>query len=221
MMPLLLNDPRRLRRVLCLGAHCDDIEIGCGGTLLGLLSGNPRVAVDWVVFSSTPEREREARSSAMDILAGVSQSRVIIKQFRNGYFPYIGGEIKDFFEELKKSIHPDLVLTHQRGDFHQDHRLLAELTWNTFRDQLILGYEIPKYDGDIGQPNVYVPVSADLCQRKTELILKHFVSQRDNHWCNAETFRGLMRLRGIECNSSSGYAEAFFAPKLTLTATTG
>jgi LmbE family N-acetylglucosaminyl deacetylase len=216
MIELPLNIPDHLRHVLCLGAHCDDIEIGCAGTILALIAGNPDLRVDWVVFSSTPERAQEARASATELLGGVKHSRIIVKDFRNGYFPYVGGAIKDFFEELKTTVSPDLILTHQRGDLHQDHRQIAELTWNTFRDHLILGYEIPKYDGDLGQPNAYVPLNKGKCERKVALVLRHFVSQRDNHWFTAETFRGLMRLRGIECNSPSGYAEAFFAPKVTL-----
>ena len=221
MLSLPLNDPGRLRRILCLGAHCDDIEIGCGGTILTLLAANPALSVDWVVFSSTPERERETRTSAAAFLSGARHAQVTVKQFRDGYFPYVGTAIKDFFEELKKSAAPDLILAHHRDDQHQDHRLLAELTSHTFRDHLILGYEIPKYDGDLGQPGCFVPLPEKSWRQKIDLIMRHFASQRSQQWCTADTFQGLMRLRGIECNSPSGYAEAFFVRKMTLSPSGG
>jgi LmbE family N-acetylglucosaminyl deacetylase len=215
-LELPLGLPGRLQRVLCIGAHCDDIEIGCGGTLLTLLQANPGLAVDWVVFSSDAVREREARESAAEFLGTGVGRRVLIRQFRNGYFPAEAALIKDFFEQLKSEPAPDLVLTHHRGDFHQDHRVLGELTWNTFRSHLVLEYEIPKYDGDLGRPNLYVPLSDEARRRKVALILKHFRSQQGKAWWSASTFEALMRLRGIECNAAGGYAEAFFAPKLTL-----
>jgi LmbE family N-acetylglucosaminyl deacetylase len=216
MLELALNQPGRLRRVLCLGAHCDDIEIGCGGTLLALLAANPGLAIDWVVFSSDGEREREAQASAAEFLGAGTEHRVQIRRFRNGYFPAELAAIKDFFEALKSAPAPDLVLTHHRGDFHQDHRVLGELTWNTFRNHLVLEYEIPKYDGDLGRPNVYVPLAESVRRRKVELILKHFASQQGKPWWSAATFDALMRLRGVECNARDGYAEAFFGPKLAL-----
>jgi LmbE family N-acetylglucosaminyl deacetylase len=214
MLQLPVN--QRLRRLLCLGAHCDDIEIGCGGTVLALLAGNPGLVVDWIVFSSDPVREREARASAQDFLATGASHSVVIRGFRNGHFPSAASDIKDFFEELKSGAPPDLILTHHRGDMHQDHRVLGELTWNTFRNHLVLEYEIPKYDGDLGRPNVYVPLTEAVRRRKVELILRHFASQSTKQWWTASTFEALMRLRGVECNAAEGYAEAFFGPKVAL-----
>lgn len=216
MLSLSLAVPRRPERLLCIGAHCDDIEIGCGGTVLALLEANPGLAVDWVAFSSGAEREREARASAAEFLGGDARHRVTIRQFRDGFFPADYTAIKEFFEELKKATNPDLVLTHHRGDFHQDHRVLGELAWNTFRNHVVLEYEIPKFDGDLGRPNLYVPLSDAVRRRKVEMILRHFPSQAGKKWFTASTFDALMRLRGIECNAPDGHAEAFFAPKLTL-----
>jgi len=216
MLGLTFNPQQRLRRLLCVGAHCDDIEIGCGGTVLAVLAGNPGATVDWVVFNSDPTREREAGASAAAFLGGGQGHRVAIHRFRDGYFSSVAAEIKDVFEQLKTTCAPDLVLTHHRGDFHQDHRLLGELTWNTFRDHLILEYEVPKYDGDLGRPNVFVPLPDEIRARKIDLILRHFSSQQDRHWWSAETFNALMRLRGIECRSESGYAEAYYGTKVSL-----
>jgi len=210
------SDARPLRRILCLGAHCDDIEIGCGATLLELLAARPGLAVDWVVLSSNPVRRSEAETSAREFLSGAGEVHVDIREFRNGYFPHVAADIKDFFETLKRREPPDLVLTHFRGDRHQDHRTVGELTWNTYRDHWVLEYEIPKYDGDLGRPNCYVPVSAAARERKIDLILEHFASQADKQWFSADTFRALMRLRGIECAAPDGHAEAFHASKLTL-----
>jgi LmbE family N-acetylglucosaminyl deacetylase len=215
---LALNLPQNATaplKMLCLGAHSDDIEIGCGGTILRLLSENPNTEVVWVVFSSNPEREREARNSAELFLAQAKRKEVIVKDFRDGFFPFDGPKIKEFFEGLKR-VSPDLVLTHNRKDAHQDHRQIAELTWNTFRNHLVLEYEIPKYDGDMGQPNVFVPLESDACNRKVDYLMEAFGSQRAKSWFQRDTFFALMRLRGMECNSSSGYAEAFFGRKLVL-----
>jgi LmbE family N-acetylglucosaminyl deacetylase len=202
-------------KILCLGSHSDDIEIGCGGTILRLLSSNQNLEVVWVVFSSSKEREREARNSAGMFLGQAKQKEIIVNDFRDGFFPFDGAKIKDFFEGLKK-VSPDLILTHHRKDAHQDHRLIAELTWNTFRDHLILEYEIPKYDGDMGQPSVFVPLESDVCQRKVSYIMDSFQSQHDKRWFQQETFLSLMRLRGMECNAPSGYAEAFYCRKLVV-----
>ena len=204
------------RSVLCLGAHCDDIEIGCGGTILSLVRGNPEVSVTWVVLSSDAVRETEARESADKYLSGVANRRVEIKRFRNGFFPY-EVSVKEYFEELKAIVDPDLILTHRREDRHQDHRTTCELTWNTFRDHLILEYEIPKWDGDTGQPNVYVRLDETTVQSKIRYLMDSFATQRDHHWYDEDTFRGLMRIRGLECNAPGRYAEAFFGNKLLLT----
>lgn len=202
--------------VLCLGAHADDIEIGCGAFLLELIRSRPATEVHWVVFSASGPRQREARRGADLFLDGSAHSRVILKQFRDGFFPSQFAPIKRVFEQLKRTVTPDLVLTHYRDDRHQDHRVLSDLAWNTWRDHLILEYEIPKYDGDLGTPNLFVPIARDICDRKLALLETVFATQRDKHWFDRETFRGLMRLRGMECRSKSGYAEAFYTRKSTL-----
>ncbi len=207
-------DPGAPLTVLCLGAHADDIEIGCGGTVLHLIDTLPHVAVHWVIFSGTPERAEEARASAHDFLDGAAEARVEVKTFRDGYFPYQGAEVKSSVEELKTHVQPGLIFTHLRDDRHQDHRLISDLTWNTFRDHLILEYEIPKYDGDWGQPNVYVPLDEATCDKKIELLQQHFASQRAKPWYSESTFRAVLRLRGIEAQVP--HAEAFHARKLVL-----
>ena len=202
--------------VLCLGCHSDDIEIGCGGTILRLAEEHPGCIFHWVVFSAIGVREAEAQRSA-SLFAGPSNLRgPLLKSFPDGFMPFVGAEVKTVFEELKQTIAPDLIFTHNRMDAHQDHRLIAELTWNTFRDHLILEYEIPKYDGDLGQPSVFVALEADACQNKVRYIMEAFQSQRSKRWFQPETFLSLMRLRGMECNAPSGYAEAFYCRKLAL-----
>ena len=202
--------------VLCLGAHSDDIEIGAGATLLNLMDRGVRLDVHWCVLSGGNDREREARASATDFLSRATSAKVEVMSFRDGFFPEQGEQIKSWFEMLKERVEPDIILTHRRDDGHQDHRQLSRLTWNTFRDHCILEYEIPKWDGDIGQPNLYVPVSAGALQRKVDLLISHFGSQRSKKWFDAETFLGLARLRGMECRAPERYAEAFFARKLSL-----
>ena len=203
-------------RILCLGSHSDDIEIGCGGTILRLAEEYPGCTFHWVVFSATGPREAEARCGAA-LFAGPDRLKGLsLKTFRDGFMPFAGAEIKEFFEELKQAVSPDLIFTHQREDAHQDHRLISELTFNTFRDHLILEYEIPKYDGDLGRPNLFVPLDAQMCQKKIRYILDAFQSQHAKRWFQEETFSSLMRLRGMECNSPSGYAEAFYSRKLTI-----
>jgi LmbE family N-acetylglucosaminyl deacetylase len=211
----LLKSGAAPSKILCLGAHSDDIEIGCGGTILRLLSSNPKLEVVWLVFSSTKEREAEALKSADLFLRQAERKEVIVKDFRDGFFPFDGPRLKEFFESLKR-ISPDLILTHSRKDAHQDHRQIAELTWNTFRNHLILEYEIPKYDGDLGQPSVFVPLESDVCNRKVDYMMEAFESQRVKRWFQRDTFFALLRLRGMECNSPSGYAEAFYCRKIVL-----
>jgi len=202
-------------RILCLGAHSDDIEIGCGGTILRLLAERS-AAVHWVVFSASVEREREARASAIEFLAQAAQSTVTVHGFRESFFPAAWAEIKNCFEEIKKAAAPDVVLCHHLRDFHQDHRVIAELAWNTFRNHVILEYEIPKYEGDLGTPNLYVPLPGPIAERKVDLLLRHFTSQAGRTWFRPDTFQGLMAIRGIECNAPDARAEAFHARKLTL-----
>jgi LmbE family N-acetylglucosaminyl deacetylase len=205
---------RPLRRLVAIGCHADDIEIGCGGTVLALTGAFPGLEVTWVVLAASAEREREARASAEAFLAGAGSRRVEVHGFRDGFLPYIGGEVKDVFEELKRRVEPDLVLTHTRSDLHQDHRLACELTWNTFRDHVIFEYEIPKVDGDLGVPNVFMPLTAEVAERKVSLIEQHFPSQASKHWFDRETFMGLMRLRGMEAVAAERYAEAFMCRKV-------
>jgi LmbE family N-acetylglucosaminyl deacetylase len=205
-----------ISHVLCVGAHSDDIEIGCGGTLLTLLEAVQPLAVTWVVFSAAGSRAAEARQSADSFLSAAAGREVVVHDFRDGFFPYDGAAIKERFEELKSRVSPDLVFTHFRHDRHQDHRLLSDLTANTFRDHAILEYEIPKYDGDLGQPNVFVPLEAAVCRRKVDLLLSHFGTQRSKRWFTDDLFHAHMRLRGMECNSPSTFAEAFHGHKVVL-----
>jgi len=204
-------------QVLCLGAHSDDIEIGCGGTILELLAGRSDVECHWVVLSSDAQREKEAKASAAQFLQNARRGEVVVQRFRNGYFPFVGDTIKDYFEELKTKLSPDLVFTHYRDDRHQDHRVVSDLTWNTFRNHLILEYEIPKYDGDLGSPNLFVPLGESTCREKVRILQASFTSQRDKHWFDEDTFRALMRLRGMESCAPSFHAEAFYTRKIVLT----
>jgi LmbE family N-acetylglucosaminyl deacetylase len=208
--------PDGLREVLCLGAHCDDIEIGCGGTLAELGRRSPGARFRWVVFSADDVREPETRRAA-ERLHGPGAGKVVeVARFRASYFPFCGGEIKDYFESLKERVDPDLILTHRLEDRHQDHRLVAELTWNTFRSHTVLEYEIPKYEGDLGQPNLYVPLGSDTVDLKVDTLTECFPSQRHRRWFTGDLFRAHLRLRGIECDAPSGFAEAFHARKLVL-----
>jgi LmbE family N-acetylglucosaminyl deacetylase len=205
----------QVKRILCVGAHSDDIEIGCGGTLLQLIRDYKDLDVQWVVFSAEGVRSGEARKSAMSLLSGAAKQRVVVKTFKGSFFPYDGARIKNAFEQLK-SFEPDLVFTHYRDDRHQDHRVLSDLAWNTFRHHLILEYEIPKYDGDIGIPNVFVPLDEEIVRRKTAHLCRHFQTQTNKHWFTEDTFLSLMRLRGVECAAATRYAEAFHGRKLVI-----
>jgi LmbE family N-acetylglucosaminyl deacetylase len=220
MLPLNLSlDPSLPLQVLCLGAHADDIEIGCGGTVLQLLAQRPNVHVTWVVFSAAGVREQEARESAARFLAGAARQTVVVKNFRDGFFPYVGGEIKEFVESLKQEVpDPHLVFTHYRDDRHQDHRTVSDLTWNTWRRNMVLEYEIPKYDGDLGTPNCFVPLSREMGQRKIESIREVFKSESHKAWMSADTFEAMLRLRGVECAAPQKWAEAFHCRKLILDA---
>jgi LmbE family N-acetylglucosaminyl deacetylase len=217
MLGLLLDRPEAVPiRVLAIGAHPDDVEIGCGGTLMRLVQQGAVVEACVVVLSGERERAAEAQASAEALLGNVAEGRIIVRDFADGFFPYDGREIKRFFEELKAELSPDLIFTHQRDDLHQDHRLSCELTWNTFRDHMILEYEVPKYDGDIGRPNLFVALDDDLCRRKIAHLMKHFSSQLARRWFKEDLFSGLLRLRGMECNSPTSFAEAFYCRKAVL-----
>jgi LmbE family N-acetylglucosaminyl deacetylase len=214
MMPLRLQKlDSEPYNILCLGAHCDDIEIGCGGTILKLIESYEKVNLWWVVFSSTEQRIKEAQRSAELFLKEVANKTILIQDFRDGFLPFHGIEVKECFEQLKQAFSPDLILTHCRHDLHQDHRLIAELTWNTFRNHLILEYEIPKYDGDLGNPNFFSHLEESICRRKIQYLFEAFESQREKHWFTDDTFRSLLRLRGLESNAPSKYAEAFYCRK--------
>jgi LmbE family N-acetylglucosaminyl deacetylase len=213
MLRLQLAHPQT---ILCIGAHCDDIEIGCAGTLLELCRRHPAARFHWAVFSGDPQREAETRAAAARLLGASGQHTVEVGRFRDSCFPYCGADIKEHFEDLKRRVEPDLIFTHDLADRHQDHRLLAELTWNTFRHHAVLEYEIPKYEGDLGHPNVFVPLDAAGLDQKIGCLLECFQSQRGRSWFTADTFRALARLRGIECGAPGGFAEAFNGRKLCL-----
>lgn len=215
-MPVLHFDTGRVRRVLCLGAHSDDIEIGCGGTVRRIIQAFPRVEFRWEVFAAPGPRAREAKRSAEAFLKGARKAGVHVRRFRESYFPHDWADIKDVFERIKTEFEPDVVFTHWRDDRHQDHRVLSDLAWNTFRDHAILEYEIPKYDGDLGNPNVYVALDESLARQKVSGILRHFPTQAGRHWFTEDTFMALLRLRGLECGSRTHYAEAFYGRKLVV-----
>ena len=203
-------------KALFLGAHSDDIELGCGGTILSLLEQSQELEVWWVVFAASPARRLEAGRSAEMFLRGAVKKEIVVWDFKESFFPYIGSEIKACFEELKRTINPDVVFTHCRDDLHQDHRLISELTWNTFRDHLILEYEIIKYDGGLGSPNVFVHLSEEVCAKKMKYLMENFQSQRSHQWFTEEAFRAILRLRGVESNAPENYAEAFYCRKIVL-----
>ena len=202
--------------VLCLGSHSDDIEIGCGGAILRLIKEQPNCRFCWVVFSAIGARKAEAERAAQLFVGTGRLEQLLLKEFRDGFMPFAGADVKAAFEEMKKTMSPDIIFTHNRHDAHQDHRLLSELTWNTFRNHLILEYEIPKYDGDLGQPNFFVPLDKETYQKKLRYLMDAFATQRSKHWFTEDTFLALMRLRGMECVAPSGYAEAFYARKVVV-----
>ena len=206
---------KRPLEILCLGCHSDDIEIGCGGAILRFAQQYPDCNFHWVVFSAIGVRENEARQGA-NLFGGSQVKTLLLKTFEDGFMPYAGAEVKGVFEKELKQLGPDLVFTHQGNDAHQDHRLISELTWNTFRNHMILQYEIPKYDGDVGRPSVFVPLQEDIYKKKVRCLMESFHSQRSKEWFEPETFLSLMRLRGMECNAPSGYAEAFYGRKLVI-----
>ena len=217
MLPISLGSGSKAPlHILCLGAHSDDVEIGCGGTLLKLLEAYPGSSLTWVVFSADQLREAEARASAADFLLGAATSEVMVHAFKESYFPHVASDIKDSFEALKRKRAPDVIFTHHRHDLHQDHRVVAELTWNTFRNHLVFEYEIPKYEGDLGQPSLLVPLTLAQATRKVELLMKHFASQTGRNWFKPDTFHGLMSIRGVECHAPEGRAEAFHIRKIVL-----
>jgi LmbE family N-acetylglucosaminyl deacetylase len=217
-MITLLNNHHQnpIHKVLCLGAHSDDIEIGCGGTILKLIETYPDISIYWVVFGATDKRQEEALASAHAFLKDVEHKTIVVKGFRDRFFPYIGMEIKEFFDQLSKDVSPDLVLTHYHKDLHQDHRLISDLTWNAFRNHLILEYEIPKYDGDLGNPNFFVHLDKVRCQQKITHLMQYFTTQANKQWFTEETFLSLLRLRGIQSNAPNSYAEAFYLRKAVL-----
>lgn len=200
--------------ILCLGAHPDDIEIGCGGVILRIIEESVNVHFFWVIFSAEEDRKIEANHGADNFLKKAKSKKIIIEEFRENYFPFIGTSIRDYFAQLKDLYTPDIIFTHYHSDAHQDHRLISNLTWNTFRNHLIFEYEIPKYDGDLGSPNLFFPLSESICQKKIKYILNNFNSQKKKHWFTEDTFWSLLRLRGIESKSPSRYAEAFYCKKI-------
>jgi LmbE family N-acetylglucosaminyl deacetylase len=202
------------KSILCLGAHCDDIEIGCGGAILKYARERDDLSVHWVVFSSDDRREKEALRGAEEFLKGVKRKQVNVLRFRNSFFPYQGAEIKEYFERLKQEVSPDMIFTHYRNDLHQDHRVINELTWNTFRNHLILEYEILKYDGDLGSPNMFVHLDEIICKVKINNIIDIFRSQKDKKWFTEDTFLSLLRIRGVESNAPEKYAEGFYCRKI-------
>ena len=216
MLSHVLELPGRPLNLLCIGAHSDDLEIGCAGTVLKWLRQRPGSSVTWVVLAASGERAREARRSASALLRAAANRQVVLGGFTDSNFPGEFKALKNWFEQLKRSTQPDVILTHRLEDRHQDHRTAAELTWQTWRNHLVLEYEIPKFEGDLGQPNLYVPLPAALARRKVEHLMRNFGTQRSRAWFQPQTFEGLMQLRAIECRAAEGFAEAFSARKLVL-----
>jgi LmbE family N-acetylglucosaminyl deacetylase len=208
--------PDQPLNILCLGAHCDDIEIGCGGTLLDLLATHPTANCTWAVFSNNKVRAAETNNAVRAMFGENNRIEIVTFDHQDGFMPYKGTAVKEDFERLKGQLNPDVIFTHHRHDLHQDHRTVCDLTWNTFRNHLIFEYEIPKYDGDLGRPNTYRPITAEIAEKKVGALLASYASQADKPWFDRDLFLAIMRLRGMECNAPSGLAEAFYAPKVRL-----
>ena len=216
MLDLSCGGAAKIDSALFLGAHSDDIEIGCGGTIQRLVAAHPRARIHWVTLSSDAVRAEETRRAAAKLLSGAKNTDVRTEGFANSFFPYRGAEIKAYFERLKQEVNPDVIFTHYRHDLHQDHRVVNELTWNTFRNHLVLEYEIPKFDGDLGVPNAFSSLTRAQLDRKIDVLLDCFESQRAKSWFTRDTFHAIARLRGIECNAPEGFAEAFYIRKAAL-----
>ena len=214
MIDLRFNWPNDTPQILFLGAHSDDIELGCGGTILNICSENKKSEIKWVVFSANKERKEEAINSANKFLSSVENKKIIVYDFKENYFPYNASKIKECFDNLGKILNPDLIFTHYKSDLHQDHRTIFDLTLNTFRNHLILQYEIPKYDGDLGSPNIFCPIDKKVLNTKIKYLNETFQTQKNKPWFSDDTFRALPSLRGIESRSKSGYAEAFYCQKM-------
>lgn len=217
MLKLLFSQGSKTNlNILCIGAHSDDIEIGCGGSILRLLSEYENTEVHWLVLGSTGRRDKEAVASANAFLTGAKRKNIIVKNFKNSYFPFVGEEIKNYFENIKNKVSPDIIFTHYRHDLHQDHRVTSELTRNTFRNHMILEYEIIKYDGDIGSPNLFIHLDEEICQKKVNMIMKYFKTQRNKDWFTTDVFFSMLRIRGLESKAPDKYAEGFYCNKLII-----
>ena len=217
MLDLRFGGGAKIESALFLGAHCDDIEIGCGGTIQKLVDARPNARIHWVTLSSDAVRAEETRKAATKLMSGAKNTDVRMEGFANSCFPYQGAEIKAYFERLKQEIHPDVIFTHYRHDLHQDHRVVNELTWNTFRNHLVFEYEIPKFDGDLGVPNAFSVLTRAQLDRKIDVLLECFESQRTKSWFTRDLFQAIARLRGVECNAPEGFAEAFYVRKASFT----
>ncbi len=215
MIPLKFDKAQGLK-ILALGAHCDDIEIGCGGTLLKLIEDYPIAHIKWLVFASNERRKQEAVDAANMFLEDVSDKEIKVFSYRDAFLPHSSLEIKEEFEQIKHQFNPDLIFTHYREDRHQDHRLISDLTWNTWRNHLILEYEIPKYDGDLGHPSLFVHLGKRQVEKKIHILQKCYDSQAKKHWFDEETFKALMRIRGMESANADKYSEAFHVRKIIL-----
>jgi len=217
MLSDILEAPQgRALRVLCVGAHCDDIEIGCGASLLRLQAHDRKVTVDWVVLCGSADRRKETLSALNMFLEPRNRGECLHGGFPDGRLPAVYSSVKDYFESLKERARPDVIFCHEREDRHQDHRIVNEMVWSTFRDHLVLEYEIPKWDGGLGQPNLYIPVDERQVLAKADALLEAYPSQAGKDWFKRDVFVALMRMRGLECRSPSGYAEAFHARKIRL-----